>query len=111
MIQKNTEHQNRLSYRLRDGITYKITDDSLSLTLNYPLKILQINPIWQPVVSLLNTHNYVNFEKVLDLVKIATPPKTEFFLNELVRRGFMESTGYRVPDEYPFVSNFQFSAF
>ena len=101
---KTIENQNLLAYRLREGVKYYGTNCSFSLVLDYPLKMLILNPIWQPVIHRLAGGPFIPFEEILLLIENKTSDQVESFLNELNRKGFLESKGYRELNEYPFVS-------
>jgi mycofactocin system glycosyltransferase len=93
-----------LAYRLRKAVRYHEKNRSLYLILDYPLKVMVINPFWKPIISLLDTEEFIRFEKIVPLVERAIPEKIESYLNELVRKGFLETRGYLRLTEYPVVS-------
>ena len=101
---QDIEDKNLLAYRLREKVRYSETEGSLYLTLDYPLKVLVIHPVWSPVIRLLHGRRFVPFHQMIPLIESADPRKIESFLNGLVRKGLLETRGYLELGEYPVVS-------
>ena len=99
----NIVGHNGLSYKLPKGITFTEKESTLYLIRKNPLTTITLNPIWKPALELLNQDEFVPFDRICTLVN-TDPEKTEIYLNMLVRKGFLESRGYREPSEYPFVT-------
>lgn len=110
MDKRNYMHRNEiqdgspLAYRLRRTVRYHKKEHSLCLILNYPLKAIVLNPMWTPVIRLLDSEKFIPFEGIVPRVEHAGPERIESFLNELIRKGFLETKGYSTPAEYPSVS-------
>jgi hypothetical protein len=97
---KNINPENEHSYKLHDGI-YLTEKNSVSyLIRKNPLTTITLEPTWTPLLNLLNQGEYISFNEVCANVN-ADPAKTEIFLNSLVRKGFLESRGYRPLSDYP----------
>ncbi|MFH1487987.1 MAG: mycofactocin biosynthesis glycosyltransferase MftF [Pseudomonadota bacterium] len=93
-----------LGYRLRKAVQTREKNHSLILILDYPLKVAVIDPFWKAVISLLDTQKFVPLGEILPLAGRPGPDKIESYLNELVRKGFLETEGVSRLTEYPFVS-------
>ncbi|MBN2063112.1 MAG: mycofactocin biosynthesis glycosyltransferase MftF [Deltaproteobacteria bacterium] len=100
----NLQGPNTLAFRLRRGVSYREKRGSAFLILNYPLKVIIIDPRWQPVMKAMSGEEFVLFGDIIPLFKGTGPERIEFFLNDLVRKGFLESRGYSNLHEYPSVS-------
>lgn len=92
------------SYRLRKNVRYLEKGNSAYLILSYPLKVIILDPIWKRVMIVLGRQEFVPFRELVSLVNDLKPERIEIFLNELIRKGFLESQGYMPPEEYPFVT-------
>jgi mycofactocin system glycosyltransferase len=104
-IHKNeTQDGGPLAYRLRNTVRYHKKNRSLYLILDYPLKAICLNPVWAPVIRLLDTDEFTSFEDIAPRMGHAGTERIEAFLNELTRKGFLESKGISTPAEYPPVS-------
>lgn len=97
------EIEKTLSYKLSRGINFIQKNSTLYIIRKNPLATITLNPVWKPVLDLLSQNEFLTFNEICTLVK-ADPDKTENHLNSLVRKGFMESRGYRTLEEYPFIS-------
>ncbi len=102
--QHNIEAVASLAYSLRHRVRYYDRGTTLVLILNYPLKVVLVNPLWKPVFDLMNTQGFTVFQDIVPLIERAAPEEIEAYLNTLVRKGFLESRGYPTLAEYPFVS-------
>ncbi len=83
----------KLAYRLRTTVTYHEKDGTPQLLLSYPLKSIVLYPLWLKLFRHLATHEYIPFNDILALVDNSEPDKIEFFLNNLVRKGFLKQKG------------------
>ena len=88
------QKENPLAYRLRRAVRFKEKERSLHLIMDYPLKAMELNLSWKPVMRILNTGEFVAFQKILPLVDHANPQRIASFLDALVRKGFLENKGY-----------------
>jgi mycofactocin system glycosyltransferase len=93
-----------LAYRLRDSAEVLQKNGHPILSLHFPLKYMVLHPHWAPVFESLIRKNFVAFQDILSLVKHADPVKAEIFLNDLVRKGFLEQQGLPILPNYPYVS-------
>jgi len=93
-----------LAYGLRDSVEYRRRGDLPELILSFPLKYMVLHSHWVPVFESLKRKTFVAFEDILSRVNHADPIKVEIFLNELVRKGFLEQQGLPILHNYPSVS-------
>ncbi len=94
-------------YRLRSSVQYKLLpDDQSVLILFYPLKVVYINHFWKPILNCFTLNEYLPLEKIAGKLPGIGIQRVEFFLNELVRKGFFEIRGFPcIKDkDLPFVS-------
>jgi mycofactocin glycosyltransferase len=68
------------------------------------LKGLRLNPRWGPVCACLSRGEFVPVSEIQALLGVKDEERLGFFLDELVRRGFLESRGFPSPKEFPLVS-------
>lgn len=92
-----------LAYRLLKGVRFIKDGSTLYLIRRNPLAAVALNPAWKPVLDILTDDEYISFTEICAHIN-ADPDKTEIYLNSLVRKGFIESKGYRHLEEYPFIS-------
>ena len=93
-----------LAYRLRDSAEVLQKNGHPILSLHFPLKYMVLHPHWAPVFESLIRKNFVAFQDILSRVKNTDHVKTEIFLNDLVRKGFLELQGLPTLPNYPTVS-------
>ncbi|MDM8535967.1 mycofactocin biosynthesis glycosyltransferase MftF [Desulfobacterales bacterium HSG17] len=100
-----------LEYRLRSSAEYKIMSagnqsDQPVLILSFPLKLVYINQFWKPVLDFFTTHDFFSLEQIAENLPEISQQQVEFFLNDLVRKGFFEQRGFPFikDDDLPFVS-------
>jgi mycofactocin glycosyltransferase len=93
-----------LSYRLRSGVSCSLTRGHPTLTLNFPLKIIRLDPVWRGAFEGLASHEPLSFETIMGHASVSDPGKAERFLDSLVRKGFLERSGIAGIDELPLVS-------
>lgn len=93
-----------LTYRLRKTVSVNETDDRIVLTLSYPLKTISLHLCWLRLLQRFSRHEFVSFETIRSISKIENPDELEFFLNDLVRKGFLQREGVSPVSDYPFVS-------
>jgi len=92
-----------LSYRMRSSVTAG-KNGSPRLILDYPLKSVKLDPAWMPVINRLSTGDFFPFEKMVPLMGSVALVDMEIFLDDLVRKGFLERQGVSPVCEYPLVS-------
>jgi mycofactocin glycosyltransferase len=100
---KMAENNAILSYILSKGVSIFEKGSTLYLIRKNPLTTITLNPVWAPALNLLSQGEFIPFNEVCAYVD-ADPDKTEIFLNSLVRKGFLESRGYRALSDYPSVT-------
>jgi len=105
---KTEEHEDEglktTAYRLRKSVRYCQRDDDLLLVLAYPLKVIVLDPAWKQVLRLLSMGEFIPLEKLAHLIDFEDPEKIELFLDDLVRKGYLEREGFSSLSDYPFVS-------
>jgi mycofactocin glycosyltransferase len=89
---------------MKSAVAYSGRNDHPLLILDFPLKALRLNPFWIPLLRVLSRDQYTPLEDIHPLVPSISRTQVEIFLNDLVRRGFLESEGTALLSEYPFVS-------
>ncbi|MGB9442366.1 MAG: mycofactocin biosynthesis glycosyltransferase MftF [Desulfobacterales bacterium] len=80
------------------------TDGNVQLVLAYPLKSVRIHPCWRNLFKHLSDQEFSSFDTIRSITESRNPDELEFFLNDLVRKGFLERKGVSALTEYPFVS-------
>ncbi len=93
-----------LSFRLPKGVVSHETKRSFQLVRHFPLKTIFLHEKWIPVLNLLSGEKFIPLHEILDILKGADPEKVESLLHDLVRKGFLEQTGFSILPDYPFVS-------
>ncbi|MFC1839452.1 mycofactocin biosynthesis glycosyltransferase MftF [Thermodesulfobacteriota bacterium] len=101
--QKETYDVKSLSYRLPDDVHFTEKETGLYLIRENPLSTIELNSVWKPVLDILSKDNFIQFKEIFPHIN-ASPDKTEIYLNTLVRKGFLETAGYRELDNYPSVT-------
>ena len=98
------EKINNLAYRLRKGVSVPETDGNVQLVLSYPLKSVRIHPYWRNLFKHLSNQEFSSFESIRSITARRKPEEVEFFLNDLVRKGFLERRGVSALSDDLFVS-------
>ncbi len=93
-----------LAYRLRESVVHTQRNRIPVLVLAFPLKVLRLDPFWIPVLDSLSGDQFVSAEDISSRVPSINPDKLIFFLDDLVRRGFLEPEGTLLLPDYPLVS-------
>ena len=93
-----------LAYRLRKSVSVPETDGNVQLVLAYPLKSVRIHPCWRNLFKHLSDQEFSSFDTIRSITESRNPDELEFFLNDLVRKGFLERKGVSALSDYPFVS-------
>lgn len=97
------ESKNELFYRFSKGINFSEKESTLYLIRKNPLATITLSRVWKPVLDLMGPNDFISFKKISTLVN-TNLEKIEIYLNTLVRKGFLESRGYRSLADYPFVT-------
>ena len=93
---------NNLAYRLRKNVSVHETDGNLQLVLSYPLKTIRIHTNWSNLFRQLSSQQFLAFDTILSITESLYPVELEFFLNDLVRKGFLERRGVsEIADHLP----------
>jgi len=100
---KDKYDEKDLSYRLSKGVHFTEKDSGLYLIRENPLSTIELNDTWKPVFNKLSKGGFIQFKELLPLADTAID-KIEIYLNTLVRKGFLETAGYREMDNYPSVT-------
>ncbi len=95
---------NTLAYRLRKNVSLHETDGSVQLVLSYPLKAIRIHPCWRSLFKHLLDRKFSPFDTICSIVGNRNPDELEYFLNDLVRKGFLERRGVSGIGDHPVVS-------
>ncbi|MCP4753798.1 MAG: mycofactocin system glycosyltransferase [Proteobacteria bacterium] len=93
-----------LAYRLRKSVRLKERANSPVLVLDYPLKATVLDPSWTPALECMSEGSYVPLERTMSLLDTANSDDVGGFLDDLVRKGFLEREGIRQLSEHPSVS-------
>jgi len=93
-----------LTYRLRSNVSVHKTDAEVILTLSYPLKVICIHLRWRCLFDQFSPQEFVSFDTIQSVLENQNPDELEFFLDDLVRKGFLERKGVSALSDYPFVS-------
>lgn len=93
-----------LFFALRKGVNYQRTERGAVLTLDYPLKVIRLDPAWNAVFDRLAANERFSLQSLPDRVGLGDSAKLERFLNGLVRKGFLERSGVERMAWFPFVS-------
>ncbi len=100
----HSEKIDSLAYRLRKNVSLHETDETLQLVLSYPLKSIRIHPHWRILFKQLSDQEYSSFGTIRSITGILNPEELEFFLSDLVRKGFLERRGVSALSDHLFVS-------
>jgi len=101
---KESQNRKPLAYRMREPVRYFEREGSPLLILNFPLKVIFLHSFWSPVFECLSKGNFVTFENIISLVNQSDPEKIELYLNDLVKKGFLEKEGFPILANYPAIS-------
>jgi len=93
-----------LTYCLRKTVSVHETDDRIVLWLSHPLKTISLHPFWIRLFQRFSRHEPVAFETIQSISKIENPDELEFFLDDLVRKGFLHREGVSPISDFPDVS-------
>ncbi len=98
------EKIDNLAYRLRKKVSVHETAGTLQLVLSYPLKSIRIHPNWRILLKQLSDQEFSPFNPLPSVTGSRNPETVEFFLNELVRKGFLVRRGVSALSDHLFVS-------
>jgi mycofactocin system glycosyltransferase len=103
-LDKSSGQRAPLAYRLRRNVSLTENGDALHLCLSYPLKFVSLNLFWRPAMVALSKGSYIPLNEILSTTGDQSKEKIEFFLNDLVRKGFLEQTGISKMETLPSIS-------
>ena len=95
---------NNLAYRLRKNVSVHATGETLHLVLSYPLKSIRIHSHWRILLKQLSDDEFSPFDTIRSKTESRNPQELEFFLNDLVCKGFLERRGVSALSDHLFVS-------
>jgi mycofactocin glycosyltransferase len=101
---EKTSTDTSLAFRLPSSVQMHSETGGFSLVLSYPLKFIRLDKFWQSIFSYLSSGEWVPFQKIISFIPQIDPLRLEFFLERLVRRGFLEQQGTVQLKVYPSVS-------
>ncbi len=93
-----------LVYRLRRSTRYCEREGLVYLVSRFPLKATILHPSWKRAFDLLSEKEELSFEEILGQAKARNPSRLRVFLNDLVRKGYLEMEGLPGLSEFPPVS-------
>jgi mycofactocin system glycosyltransferase len=94
----------KLAFRLRENVSLHETDGNVQLVLSYPLKAIRIHPCWRSLFRHLSYRGFSSFNKICSITGNRNPDELEYFLDDLVRKGFLERRGVSALCDHPAVS-------
>ncbi|MBP1742279.1 MAG: glycosyl transferase family 2, partial [Deltaproteobacteria bacterium] len=92
------------SYRLRPPVRVQEKNGKLFLLSAFPLKAMIFNTSWRPAFDLLSKGDWVFGEEMAQRMTAVDPRKVESFLDDLVRKGYLEQRGLPALHYFPLVS-------
>lgn len=92
------------SYRLRPPVRVQEKSGDLFLFSSFPLRAMILNASWRPVFDRFSKGNWVPEEEIFQRMTTADPRKVESFLEDLVRKGYLEQQGLPTLHDFPLVS-------
>ncbi|WP_300454865.1 mycofactocin biosynthesis glycosyltransferase MftF [Desulfobacula sp.] len=93
-----------LAYKLPEKVSCQKNDTSLVLVRSFPLKSIRLHAAWKGAFALLSSNRFIPLEKIVSGCRAIDPESVELFLNDLVRKGFLEQEGIARMTSYPYVS-------
>jgi mycofactocin system glycosyltransferase len=89
---------------LQKNVLVHETEKTLMLVLSYPLKSILIHSQWRVLFKQLSNQDFNSFDTIRSITGSRNPDELEFFLNDLVRKGFLERRGVSALSGHLFVS-------
>ena len=81
------------SYRLRPPVRVQEKNGGLCLLSSFPLKAMILHASWKPIFDRFSRRDWVPLEEIFHRMTAADPWKVECFLEDLVRKGYLEEFG------------------
>jgi mycofactocin system glycosyltransferase len=91
-------------YRLRPPVRVQERNGNLFLLSAFPLKAMILSTSWRPALDRLSQGDWVPGEEILRHIPTGDPLKVELFLEDLVRKGYLEQQGLPALPEFPVIS-------
>jgi mycofactocin glycosyltransferase len=106
MISRNRDDRksDELSYQLRNNVRYLQDHGRPLFMLAYPLKAVRLHPAWIPVGERLSPGKFVPLSELSALLAEKAGDHLRLFLDDLVRKGFLESCGVLPLSPEPMIS-------
>jgi mycofactocin glycosyltransferase len=104
LMNTSTDKQRPLSYRLRKSVQFDTREDAPVLILDYPLKATKLDPFWTLAFESLSEGHFIPIERITSLLQDSDTNDVRFFLDNLVRKGFLEREGIPELSNLPLVS-------
>jgi mycofactocin system glycosyltransferase len=92
------------NYRLRPPVRVQEKNGNLFLLSSFPLKAMILNTAWRPALDRLSQRDWVLGEEIFRRTTTTDPLKVESFLEDLVRKGYLEQQGLPALSEFPLIS-------
>ncbi|MBI4767041.1 MAG: mycofactocin biosynthesis glycosyltransferase MftF, partial [Deltaproteobacteria bacterium] len=99
----NDQRSGELSYRFRKNVRYFQDHGRPIFMLSYPLKVVRLHPAWNPVGERFLRGDFVPLSKLDTIIGVAGD-RTRLFLDDLVRKGFLETQGVLPLFSVPMIS-------
>ena len=103
-VDKDIRSSDTFGYRLRANVRVTEKRGEVHLLLSYPLKHIALKPFWGAVMGRLSKGSFIPLDDILAMSGNRSRERIEFFLNDLVRRGFLEQTGIAEMETLPAIS-------
>ena len=90
-LNRTVQTNNRpLTFWLRPSARYhNLPNGKAALVLRFPLRAVFIHEIWHPALACLANNASVALEQITAATPHIPPQKIEFFLNTLIRKGYV----------------------
>jgi len=103
-IDRGCAEPEEMAYGLARNVTCKIDKGRVRLVLAYPLKAIFLHHSWSPAFELFSQADLVPLKKIVPRIDSYRKEDIAYFLDNLVRKGFLEVHGFPILSEYPSVS-------
>ena len=106
MISRNRDGRGsvEVSYRLRENVRYFQDHGRPLFMLSYPLKAVRLHPAWIPAGERFSPGEFVPLSELNVLLGGVAGDRLRLFLDDLVRKGFLETRGIPPLTQIPSVS-------
>jgi mycofactocin system glycosyltransferase len=90
---RDDRESGELSYRLRKNVRYLQDHGRPLFMLSYPLKAVRMHPAWIPVGERFSPGKFVSLSELSALLAEKAGDRLRLFLDDLVRKGFLDTRG------------------